>query len=169
MSSACERTLPIKRFRLSEKIVPTFADRGCRMVSATDLYGHILGFLDWSRYFFLQVTPQLYSRGRVDPVSDPLLLRKSGSARNRIRTSKSPIYHERFSSVEPNPTKDSLWRPFISTLEEVTKAKFSCCLFSLFYKREISCENHRFLRLPCLITFEPGGTFTNLPWSPYSS
>jgi hypothetical protein len=37
--------------RLSAKLVPTFADRGCRVVSATDPYGRILGFLDRSRYF----------------------------------------------------------------------------------------------------------------------
>jgi hypothetical protein len=43
----------------------------------------ILGFPDWSHYYFFQVAPQLYSRGWVDPVPDPLLLRKSGSARNR--------------------------------------------------------------------------------------
>jgi hypothetical protein len=27
-------------------LVPTFADKGCRVVSATDPYGRILGFLD---------------------------------------------------------------------------------------------------------------------------
>jgi hypothetical protein len=32
--------------RLSAKLVPTFADRGCRVVSATDPHGRILGFLD---------------------------------------------------------------------------------------------------------------------------
>jgi hypothetical protein len=32
--------------RLSAKLVPTSADRGCRVVSVTDPYGHILGFLD---------------------------------------------------------------------------------------------------------------------------
>jgi hypothetical protein len=56
------------------------------VVSVTDLYGLILGFLERGRYFFFQVAPQLYSRGRVDPVPDPLLLRKSGSAGNRTRT-----------------------------------------------------------------------------------
>jgi hypothetical protein len=69
------------------KLVPTFAYRGCHMVSVTDPYGNILGFLDRSRYFFFQVAPQLYSRGWVDPVPDPLLLRKSGKAGNRTRTS----------------------------------------------------------------------------------
>jgi hypothetical protein len=52
------------------------------MVSVTDPYGRILDFLDRSRYFFFQVAAQLYSRGRVDPVTDPLH-RKSGSAGNR--------------------------------------------------------------------------------------
>jgi hypothetical protein len=47
-----------------------------------DPHGCILSFLDWSRYYFFQVAPQLYSRGWVDPVPDPLLLRKSG---NRTR------------------------------------------------------------------------------------
>jgi CBS-domain-containing membrane protein len=49
--------------RLLVKLVPTFADRGCHVVSVTDPYGRILGFLEWSRYFFFQVAPQLYSRG----------------------------------------------------------------------------------------------------------
>jgi hypothetical protein len=57
--------------------------------SVTDPYGRNLGFLDRSRYFFFQVVPQIYSRGRVDPVPDLLLLRKSGSAGNRTRTSES--------------------------------------------------------------------------------
>jgi hypothetical protein len=71
--------------RLSAKLVPTFVDRGCCMVNTTDPYGRILGFLHRSHYFFLQVAPQLYSQGWVDPVPDPLLLRKSGSAGNRTR------------------------------------------------------------------------------------
>jgi hypothetical protein len=44
-----------------------------------------LGFLDRSRYFFIQVVPQLSSRGWVDPVPDTLLLRKSGRFVNRTR------------------------------------------------------------------------------------
>jgi hypothetical protein len=43
--------------------MPTFADKGCRVVSAADPYGRILGCLDRSRYFFFLVAPQLYSRG----------------------------------------------------------------------------------------------------------
>jgi hypothetical protein len=34
--------------------VPTFAERGCRVVSATDPHGRILGFIDRSRYYFFQ-------------------------------------------------------------------------------------------------------------------
>jgi hypothetical protein len=82
--SASELYRPSDR-RLSAKLVPTFADRGCRLVSATDPHGRILGFLDRSRYYFFQVAPQLYSRGWVDPVPDPLLLRKSGSGWNQTR------------------------------------------------------------------------------------
>jgi hypothetical protein len=74
--------------RLSTKLVPIFVDRGCRVVSASDPYGLFLGFLDQCSYFFFQATPQLHSRGLVDPVPDPLL-RKSGSAVNRTRTSGS--------------------------------------------------------------------------------
>jgi hypothetical protein len=44
-----------------------------------------LGFLDRSRYFFIQVAPHLSSRGWVDPVPDTLLLRKSGGTGNRTR------------------------------------------------------------------------------------
>jgi hypothetical protein len=83
--SASELYRPSDR-RLSATLVPTLADRGCHVVSVTDPYGLILGFLDQSRYFFFQVAPQLYSRGWVDPVPDPLLLGKSGSTGNRTRT-----------------------------------------------------------------------------------
>jgi CBS-domain-containing membrane protein len=75
--------------RLSAKLMPTFADRECHVVSVTDPYGRILGFLDRSRYFFIQEAPQLYSQGWVDPVPDPLLLRNSCSAGNRTRASVS--------------------------------------------------------------------------------
>jgi hypothetical protein len=75
--------------RLSAKLMSTFAERECHVVSVTDPYGPILGFLDRSRYFFFQVAPQLYSRDRVDPVPDPLLFRKSDSPGNRTRTSGS--------------------------------------------------------------------------------
>jgi hypothetical protein len=84
MASVHERTIPTERLPLvadiSANILP---DRGCRVLSATDPHCHILNFLDRSHYYVFQVAPQLYSRGWVDPVPDPLLLRKSGSAGNR--------------------------------------------------------------------------------------
>jgi hypothetical protein len=43
--SAIELYLPRDR-RLSTKFMSTFADRGCHVVSVTDPYGRILGFLD---------------------------------------------------------------------------------------------------------------------------
>jgi hypothetical protein len=66
-------------------------------------YGRNLKFVDRNRYFFFQVDPQLYSQGRMDPVPDSLLLRKSGSDGNRTRTSgynnnnnnSVPLVHER--------------------------------------------------------------------------
>jgi hypothetical protein len=48
---------------LSAKLVPTSADRVCHVVSMTDPYCRILGFLDRSRYFSFEVAPQLYSGG----------------------------------------------------------------------------------------------------------
>jgi hypothetical protein len=74
---------------LSAKLVATSTDSVCQVVSVTDPYDRILGFVDRSRYFLFQVASQLYSRGWVYPVLDPLLLRKSGSAGNRTRTSRS--------------------------------------------------------------------------------
>jgi hypothetical protein len=85
-----ERTIPTERpLLVGEVSANFFADRRCHVVSVTDYYGRILGFLDRSRYFFFQVAPQFYSRGWVDPIPDPLLLRKSGSAETRTRTSGS--------------------------------------------------------------------------------
>jgi hypothetical protein len=88
--SASELYRPSDR-RLSAKLVPTFEDRRCHVVSVTDTYGRYFGFLDRSRYFFFQVALQLYSRGWVDHVPDPLFLRKSGSAGNRTRTRGSVV------------------------------------------------------------------------------
>jgi hypothetical protein len=61
---------------LSAKLVPTFADR---MLSRGQRNG----------YVFFQVAPQLYSRGWVDSIPDPLLI-KYASAGKRTRTSGSP-------------------------------------------------------------------------------
>jgi hypothetical protein len=52
--SASELYRPRDR-RLSAKKVPTFADRGCHVVSVADPCGRNLGFLYRSLYFFFQV------------------------------------------------------------------------------------------------------------------
>jgi hypothetical protein len=51
--SASELHRPGDR-HLSAKLVLTFADRGRHMVSVTDPYDRILGFLDRSRYFSIK-------------------------------------------------------------------------------------------------------------------
>jgi CBS-domain-containing membrane protein len=62
MTSVHKRTMPTEQPPLVS-VVPTFADRGCHVVSVMNPYGRILGFLDQSRYYFFQVPPQLYSQG----------------------------------------------------------------------------------------------------------
>jgi hypothetical protein len=63
--------------------VPTFADRE---VSRGQRGGYPtvvnLSFLDRSRYFSFRYLVIYPHKGGVDPVPDPLLLRKSGSAGN---------------------------------------------------------------------------------------
>jgi hypothetical protein len=51
--SASELYRPSDR-RFSAKWLPTFADKGCHVVSVTDPYGRILAFLDRSRYFSIK-------------------------------------------------------------------------------------------------------------------
>jgi hypothetical protein len=82
---ARERTIPTKQPPLVGEVSANFVDRGCCVVSTTDPYGRILGFLDRSSYLFFQVALRLYSRGWVDPVPDPLLVRKSRSVVDRTR------------------------------------------------------------------------------------
>jgi hypothetical protein len=91
--SASELYRPSDR-SFSAKCLPTFADKGCHVVSVTDPSGRISQFSRQEPLLFYQVAPQLYSRGWVDPVPDPLLFsffspRKSGSAGNRTRASGS--------------------------------------------------------------------------------
>jgi hypothetical protein len=91
-----ERTIPSDP-RLSAKLVPSFADRGCRLFIATNPHGRILGFLDRSRYHLLRNNSSIVLW--VDPVPDPLLLRKSRSLGNRTRDfwicsqELWPLYH----------------------------------------------------------------------------
>jgi hypothetical protein len=65
--SASELYRPSDR-RFSAKWLPTFADKGCHVVSVTDSR-----FSRQEPLLFYQVAPQLYSRGWVDPVPDSLI------------------------------------------------------------------------------------------------
>jgi hypothetical protein len=69
--------------RLSEKLVPTFADRGYHVFSVTDPYGRIFAFLDRSRYFFFQVSSSIIHMRLMGPRSRPT----TGSTGKRARTS----------------------------------------------------------------------------------
>jgi hypothetical protein len=51
--SASELYRP-RESRLSEKLVLTFADRGCHVVSVKNPYGRILGFIDRSHHFSIK-------------------------------------------------------------------------------------------------------------------
>jgi hypothetical protein len=81
-----KRTIPTERPPLVGEVIANFwwvegvAWSEQRIPTAVKL-----SFLDRSRYFFIQVIPKLSSRGWVDPVSEPLLLRKFGTAENRTR------------------------------------------------------------------------------------
>jgi hypothetical protein len=62
-----KRTIPTERPPLVSEVSANFffffLRRGCNVVSVTNPYGRILGFLYLSRYYFFQVAPQLYARG----------------------------------------------------------------------------------------------------------
>jgi hypothetical protein len=49
-----ERTIPTERPPPDGEVITKFADRGCHVVSVTDPYGRILGFMDMSRYFSIK-------------------------------------------------------------------------------------------------------------------
>jgi hypothetical protein len=112
--------MPTERPPLLGEVVPTFADRGCCVVSATDPPNRIRGFLDRSRYYFFQVAPQLYSRGWVNPVPDPLPLRKSGSAGNRTQDLR--MYWLKYFAADVKSESDTShhrydWKPIRITSE----------------------------------------------------
>jgi hypothetical protein len=54
MVRVCERTIPTERPPLVGEVIANFSDRWCHVVSVTDPYGLILGFLDRSRYFSIK-------------------------------------------------------------------------------------------------------------------
>jgi hypothetical protein len=73
-------------------------------------YGRILIFTDRSRYYFFPVAPQLHSQGWVDPVPDPLIIRKSDSAGNRTRTSRPVARNSDHWTTEAGKHKTFLMR-----------------------------------------------------------
>jgi hypothetical protein len=99
-----ERTIPTQRPPLVGEVSTNFCG-GCHMVSVTDPYGRNLDFLDRSLYFFFQVALQPYSRGWVDPASNSLLLRKSGSAGNWTRTCSQDLW--------PQGHRGGPWNDFV--------------------------------------------------------
>jgi hypothetical protein len=84
--SASELYRPSDR-RLSAKWYSTFADRGWHVVSVTDPYGRILGFIDRSRYFSIKDHFSCTHEAEWTPFQTHYFF--FGSAGNRTRTSGS--------------------------------------------------------------------------------
>jgi hypothetical protein len=85
MTLVRDLNIPTEWPPLVGEVITNFADKNVSRGQSDDPYGHIIGFQNGSRYFFFQVAIQLYSRGWVDPVPDPILFRKFGSVGNRTR------------------------------------------------------------------------------------
>jgi hypothetical protein len=76
---------------MSAKIVPTFADTGCRVAIAMDPPAVNLGFIDTEPLLFHSSSTSVILTRLNDPVPDPVLLRISGSAGNRTLFSGSVV------------------------------------------------------------------------------
>jgi hypothetical protein len=61
---------------LSAKLVPTFADRGCRVVSATDPTAVKLGFLDVEQLLFHSSSSSVIFMRLSGPRSGPIISQK---------------------------------------------------------------------------------------------
>jgi hypothetical protein len=72
----CERTCRLNDSCLSAKLLPTFVDRRCHVVSVTDPYGRNLGFRDRSRYFFLSSSSSIVLMWLSGPHSRPTTSQK---------------------------------------------------------------------------------------------
>jgi hypothetical protein len=88
--SASELYRPSDR-RLSAKLVPTFCEKNVPRGKREGSLRPYFRFSGPESLLFFQVASQLYSQGWVDPVPDPLFLRKSGIAGNRTRASGSVV------------------------------------------------------------------------------
>jgi hypothetical protein len=83
-----ERTIPTERPPfVGEVSANSFGERGVALSPRRITYDPNLGFLDRSRFFFFQITPQLHSRGCANTVPD--FSEKFGCAKNRTWTSES--------------------------------------------------------------------------------
>jgi hypothetical protein len=61
---------------MSAKLMTTFADRGCRVVRATDPHGRILGFLDPEPLLFLPSISSIVLTRLSGPPSRPTTSQK---------------------------------------------------------------------------------------------
>jgi hypothetical protein len=100
-------------------LVPTFVDRGVSRGQRGGSPNVVnLSFLDRSRYFSFKELLIYTRKGWVDPVPDPLLLRKSGSAGNRtwdLWVSSQelwPLDHRGGPAIHPR-RRNSLWAHFL--------------------------------------------------------
>jgi hypothetical protein len=89
-----ERTIPTERPPLVGEVIANFCGLWVPRGQRDESLRQYSRFSRQEPPLFYQVAPQLYSRGWVDPVPDPLLFssffpRKSGSAGNRTRASGS--------------------------------------------------------------------------------
>jgi hypothetical protein len=98
-SMACVRewTIPTKRPPLVGEVSASFF-AGCHVVSVTNPYRRIIGFVGWSCYISFQVASQLYSGGWVDPVTEPLLFFSCGARESNVdlwicRQELWPLHH----------------------------------------------------------------------------
>jgi hypothetical protein len=76
LESASDLYRPNDR-RLTAKLVPTFADRGCHVVSVTDPYGRILGFLNREALRFLSSSSSVVLTRLSGPRSRPTTSQKN--------------------------------------------------------------------------------------------
>ena len=128
--------------RRSAKLVPTFADRGVSRGQRNGSQQPLMSvYRNWIVTYFIQVAPQLTSRGSrgsrgwVHPVPDPLPLRKSGSAWNRtldlcICSQKPwPLDHRGGLKLIMKPF--TIWNYTLWTWSVVFK---HCCYFFWWFK-----------------------------------
>jgi hypothetical protein len=78
--------------------------RWCRVVSATDTYGRILGFTRPEPLLFLSSSSSIVFMRLSGPLPDSLLLRKSGSTGNQTRTSGAIARNSEHYITEPKNT-----------------------------------------------------------------